>query len=623
MSMKGQETRGFQSEVKQLLHLMIHSLYSNKEIFLRELISNASDAADKLRFRALSAPELYAGDGELRVRLSFDKEQRTLTIADNGIGMRREEVIENLGTIAKSGTKAFLESIGSDQAKDSQLIGQFGVGFYSAFIVADKVTVRTRAAGAADDEGVFWESAGEGDYTIADITKETRGTEITLHLREGEDEYLDAWRLRSVIGKYSDHIALPVEIESKNEEDDTVTWEKINKAQALWTRSKADVTDEEYKEFYKHIAHDFTDPLSWSHNRVEGKQEYTSLLYTPAQAPWDMWNRDHKHGLKLYVQRVFIMDDAEQFMPNYLRFVRGLIDSNDLPLNVSREILQDSRVTQNLRGALTKRVLQMLDKLAKDDAEGYQKFWQQFGLVLKEGPAEDNGNQEAIAKLLRFATTHGDSSAQTVSLEEYVGRMAEGQEKIYYITADSYAAAKSSPHLELFRKKGIEVLLLSDRIDEWMMSYLTEFDGKPFQSVSKADEALDKLADETEEQKAAEKQLEPFIERVKTLLGDRVKDVRLTHRLTDTPAIVVTDADEMSTQMAKLFAAAGQQAPEVKYIFELNPEHALVKRASDVGDNEHFAEWIDLLLDQALLAERGTLEDPNLFIRRMNKLLSA
>ncbi|CAI0719138.1 High temperature protein G [Serratia proteamaculans] len=623
MSMKGQETRGFQSEVKQLLHLMIHSLYSNKEIFLRELISNASDAADKLRFRALSTPELYEGDGELRVRLSFDKDQRTLTIADNGIGMSREEVIENLGTIAKSGTKSFLESIGSDQAKDSQLIGQFGVGFYSAFIVADKVTVRTRAAGAAADQGVFWESVGEGDYTIADVSKEDRGTEITLHLREGEDEYLDAWRLRSVIGKYSDHIALPVEIESKNEEDGTVTWEKINKAQALWTRSKADVTDEEYKEFYKHIAHDFTDPLSWSHNRVEGKQEYTSLLYIPAQAPWDMWNRDHKHGLKLYVQRVFIMDDAEQFMPNYLRFVRGLIDSNDLPLNVSREILQDSRVTQNLRGALTKRVLQMLEKLAKDDAEGYQKFWQQFGLVLKEGPAEDANNKETIAKLLRFASTQSDSSAQTVSLEEYVGRMAEGQEKIYYITADSYAAAKSSPHLELFRKKGIEVLLLSDRIDEWMMSYLTEFDGKPFQSVSKADDALDKLADETEEQKAAEKQLEPFVDRVKTLLGDRVKDVRLTHRLTDTPAIVITDADEMSTQMAKLFAAAGQEAPAVQYIFELNPEHALVKRASDVGDNEQFAEWIDLLLDQALLAERGTLEDPNQFIRRMNKLLSA
>ncbi|HFK7186218.1 molecular chaperone HtpG [Serratia odorifera] len=623
--MKGQETRGFQSEVKQLLHLMIHSLYSNKEIFLRELISNASDAADKLRFRALSAPELYEGDGELRVRLSFDKEKRTLTIADNGIGMRRDEVIENLGTIAKSGTKAFLESIGSDQAKDSQLIGQFGVGFYSAFIVADKVTVRTRAAGAAADEGVFWESAGEGDYTIADISKAERGTEITLHLREGEDEYLDAWRLRSVIGKYSDHIALPVEIESNNPEeaDGATHWEKINKAQALWTRSKSDITDEEYKEFYKHIAHDFTDPLSWSHNRVEGKQEYTSLLYIPAQAPWDMWNRDHKHGLKLYVQRVFIMDDAEQFMPNYLRFVRGLIDSNDLPLNVSREILQDSRVTQNLRSALTKRVLQMLEKLARDDAEAYQKFWQQFGLVLKEGPAEDAANKDAIAKLLRFASTHGDSSAQTVSLEEYVSRMSEGQDKIYYITADSYAAANSSPHLELFRKKGIEVLLLSERIDEWMMSYLTEFDGKSFQSVSKADEALEKLAEETEEQKDAEKQLEPFIERVKTLLGERVKDVRLTHRLTDTPAIVTTDADEMSTQMAKLFAAAGQQAPEVKYIFELNPEHALVKRASDVGDNEQFAEWIDLLLDQALLAERGTLEDPNQFIRRMNKLLSA
>ncbi|WP_037383679.1 molecular chaperone HtpG [Serratia sp. DD3] len=621
--MKGQETRGFQSEVKQLLHLMIHSLYSNKEIFLRELISNASDAADKLRFRALSQPELYEGDGELRVRVSFDKDKHTLTIADNGIGMTRDEVIENLGTIAKSGTKAFLESIGSEQAKDSQLIGQFGVGFYSSFIVADKVTVRTRAAGDRSDKGVFWESAGEGDYTIADIDKAERGTEITLHLRPGEEEYLDGWRLRSVIGKYSDHIALPVEIETKNEEDDTVTWEKINKAQALWTCSKSDVTDEEYKEFYKHIAHDFTDPLVWSHNRVEGKQEYTSLLYIPARAPWDMWNRDHKHGLKLYVQRVFIMDDAEQFMPNYLRFVRGLIDSNDLPLNISREILQDNRVTQSLRAALTKRVLQMLEKLAKDDAEAYQTFWQQFGLVMKEGPGEDSNNKEAIAKLLRFASTHNDSSAQTVSLEEYIGRMIEGQEKIYYITADSYAAAKSSPHLELLRKKGIEVLLLSDRIDEWMMSYLTEFDGKQFQSVSKADEALDKLADETEEQKEAEKQLEPFIERVKTLLGERVKEVRLTHRLTDTPAIVTTDADEMSTQMAKLFAAAGQPAPEVKYIFELNPDHALVKRAADIGDNALFAEWIDLLLDQALLAERGTLEDPNQFIRLMNKLLSA
>jgi molecular chaperone HtpG len=624
MSMKGQETRGFQSEVKQLLHLMIHSLYSNKEIFLRELISNASDAADKLRFRALSNPELFEGDGELRVRLSFDKEKRTLTLSDNGIGMSREEVIDNLGTIAKSGTKAFLESIGSDQAKDSQLIGQFGVGFYSAFIVADKVTVRTRAAGAPADAGVFWESEGEGDYTIADITKDDRGTEITLHLREGEDEYLDDWRLRSVISKYSDHIALPVEVQSKNEEDGTVTWEKINKAQALWTCNKADITDDEYKAFYKHIAHDFTDPLIWSHNRVEGKQEYTSLLYIPAQAPWDMWNRDHKHGLKLYVQRVFIMDDAEQFMPNYLRFVRGLIDSNDLPLNVSREILQDSRVTQNLRSALTKRVLQMLEKLAKDDADKYQQFWQQFGMALKEGPAEDGSNKETIAKLLRFASTHTDSSAQTVSLEDYVSRMAEGQEKIYYITADSYAAAKNSPHLELFRKKGIEVLLLSDRIDEWMMSYLTEFDGKVFQSVSKADDSLNKLADEERpEQQEADKALEPFVERVKTLLGERVKDVRLTHRLTDTPAIVTTDADEMSTQMAKLFAAAGQQAPEVKYIFELNPEHGLVKRAADVADYAQFAEWVELLLDQALLAERGTLDDPNQFIRRMNQLLTA
>ncbi len=639
--MKGQETRGFQSEVKQLLHLMIHSLYSNKEIFIRELISNASDAADKLRFRALSQPELYEGEGELRVRLSCDKEKRTLTLSDNGIGMRRDEVIDNLGTIAKSGTKAFLESMGSDQIKDSQLIGQFGVGFYSAFIVADKVTVRTRAAGAPADEGVFWESAGEGDYTIADINKPERGTEITLHLREGEDEFLDDWRLRSIIGKYSDHIALPVEIEtrSKPEKDDedeskdteaadenaeTVTWEKINKAQALWTRSKGEISDEEYKEFYKHLSHDFSDPLIWSHNRVEGKQEYTSLLYIPAQAPWDMWNRDHKHGLKLYVQRVFIMDDAEQFMPNYLRFVKGLIDSNDLPLNISREILQDNRVTQNLKSALTKRALQMLEKLSKDEAENYQKFWDQFGLVLKEGPGEDTANAESIAKLLRFASTHTDSSAQTVSLQEYLGRMVEGQEKIYYLTADSYAAAKSSPHLELLRKKGIEVLLLSDRIDEWMMSYLTEFEGKPFQSISKTDATLDKLADEEtpEEQKDADKALEPFVTRVKTLLGDRVKDVRLTHRLTDTPAIVTTDANDMTTQMAKLFASAGQKAPEIKYIFELNPDHALVRRAADINDDGHFNEWIDLLLDQALLAERGTLDDPNQFIRRMNQLLA-
>ncbi|MEX9947446.1 molecular chaperone HtpG [Providencia alcalifaciens] len=622
MSMKGQETRGFQSEVKQLLQLMIHSLYSNKEIFLRELISNASDAADKLRFRALSKPELYENDGELRVRISADKDKGTLTISDNGIGMSREEVIENLGTIAKSGTKSFLESLGSDQVKDSQMIGQFGVGFYSAFIVADKVTVRSRAAGAEASEGVFWESAGEGEYTIADIEKADRGTEITLHLRDDEKEFLDNWRLRSVISKYSDHIALPVEIEEKNEEDGTVTWEKINQAKALWTRSKSEISDEEYVEFYKHISHDYADPLTWAHNRVEGKQEYTSLLYIPSQAPFDLWNRDQRHGLKLYVQRVFIMDDAEQFMPNYLRFVRGVLDSNDLPLNVSREILQDSALTRNLRSALTKRVLQTLEKLAKNDAEKYQTFWQQFGLVMKEGPAEDMGNGEAIAKLLRFATTHNDSSVQNVSLEDYVSRMVEGQDKIYFITADSYAAAKSSPHLELFRKKGIEVLLLSDRIDEWMMNYLSEFDGKQFQSVSKADESLDKLADENKaEQEEAEKQLEPFVERVKTFLGDRVKEVKLTHRLTDTPAIVTTDADEMSTQMAKLFAAAGQAAPEVKYNFELNPNHALVKKASEVEDESVFADWVDVLLDQALLAERGTLEDPNLFIKKINELL--
>ncbi|EMH0746702.1 molecular chaperone HtpG [Proteus mirabilis] len=624
MSMKDQETRGFQSEVKQLLQLMIHSLYSNKEIFLRELISNASDAADKLRFRALSDAALYENEGELHVRIATDKEKRTLTISDNGIGMTRDEVIDNLGTIAKSGTKAFLESIGQDQAKDSQLIGQFGVGFYSAFIVADKVTVRTRAAGQPADKGVFWESQGEGDYTVADIEKADRGTEITLHLREGEYEYLDDWRLRSIISKYSDHISLPVEIETKNEEDGTVTWEKINKAQALWTRNKSEISDDEYKEFYKHLSHDFADPLCWAHNRVEGKQEYTSLLYVPSKAPWDLWNREHQHGLKLYVQRVFIMDEAEQFMPNYLRFIRGLVDSNDLPLNVSREILQDSSVTRNLRSALTKRALQMLQKLADNNPEEYQTFWKEFGLVLKEGPAEDHANIEAIAKLLRFASTHNDSDAQTVSLADYVSRMVEGQDKIYYITADSYAAAKNSPHLELFRKKGIEVLLLSDRIDEWMMNYLTEFDGKSFQSVSKADESLDKLADEEKQaqQEETDKQLAPFVERVKTLLGDKVKEVKLTHRLTDTPAIVTTGADEMSTQMAKLFAAAGQQVPEVKYNFELNPNHPLVKQTAELTDETQFADWINLLLDQALFAERGTLEDPNQFIRLVNQLLA-
>ncbi len=623
MSKQGTETRGFQSEVKQILHLMIHSLYSNKEIFLRELISNASDAADKLRFKALENPDLYAGDAELGVRISTNKEAGTLTITDNGIGMTRDEVIENLGTIAKSGTKAFLESIGSDQAKDSQLIGQFGVGFYSAFIVADNVTVTTRSATAKADEAVMWQSAGEGEYTISDTNKETRGTEIILHLKDDEKEFLDDWRLRSIISKYSDHISLPVEVQTTDEESKEVKWEKVNKAQALWTRSKSEVTDEEYKEFYKHISHDFADPLSWSHNRVEGKQEYTSLLYIPSKAPWDMWNRDNKHGLKLYVQRVFIMDDAEQFMPNYLRFVKGLIDSNDLPLNVSREILQDNKVTQNLRNACTKRVLQMLDKLAKDDKEQYQQFWSEFGLVLKEGTGEDFSNRESIAKLLRFTTSNSDSEVQSVSLDDYINRMQEGQEKIYFITADSYGAAKNSPHLELFRKKGIEVLLLSDRIDEWMMSNLTEFAGKQFQSISKSDESIEKLADQnSDEQKQVEKELEPFIERVKKVLADKVKEVKLTHRLTDTPAIVTTAADEMSTQMAKLFAAAGQKAPEIKYTFEINPDHQLVKRIANTQDETTFSDWVELLLDQALLAEKGSLSDPSKFIQTMNKLLA-
>lgn len=623
-----QETRGFQSEVKQLLQLMIHSLYSNKEIFLRELISNASDAADKLRFKALSNPALYEGDGELRVRVSLDADKGTLTISDNGIGMTREQVIDHLGTIAKSGTKEFLTALGQDQAKDSQLIGQFGVGFYSAFIVADKVTVKTRAAGEAMGKGVLWESAGEGEYSVADIEKKSRGTDVILHLREDEKEFLNEWRLREIIGKYSDHIGLPVEMLTKEYDDEGKEigekWEKINKSDALWTRSKNDISDEEYKEFYKHLSHDFADPLLWAHNKVEGNQEYTSLLYVPSKAPWDLFNREHKHGLKLYVQRVFIMDDAEQFMPNYLRFMRGLIDSNDLPLNVSREILQDNKTTAALRKALTKRSLQMLEKLAKEDADKYQQFWKEFGLVLKEGPAEDFGNKETIAKLLRFASTHKDSSEQTVSLEDYVARMKEGQKAIYYITADSYVAAKNSPHLELFNKKDIEVLLLSDRIDEWMLSYLTEFDGKALQTITKADLDLGDLADkeENEVQKEQDKAFDSFIERVKTLLGERVKEVRLTHRLTDTPAVVSTGNDQMTTQMAKLFAAAGQPVPEVKYTFELNPEHHLVKKVADTADEAEFADWVELLLEQAMLAERGSLENPAAFIKRINKLLS-
>ncbi|WGE57519.1 molecular chaperone HtpG [Actinobacillus equuli] len=620
-----QETRGFQSEVKQLLQLMIHSLYSNKEIFLRELISNASDAADKLRFKALSNPALYEGDGELRVRVSFDETLGTLTISDNGIGMNREQVIDHLGTIAKSGTKEFLNSLGTDQAKDSQLIGQFGVGFYSAFIVADKVTVKTRAAGEA--QGVMWESAGEGDYTVADIEKLTRGTDVILHLREDEKEFLSEWRLREIIGKYSDHIGLPVEIQTTEyDEEGKVSgqkWEKINKAQALWTRSKTEISDEEYQEFYKHLSHDYNDSLIWAHNKVEGKQEYTSLLYVPAKAPWDMFNRDQKHGLKLYVQRVFIMDDAEVFMPNYLRFMRGLLDTNDLPLNVSREILQENKVTASLRSALTKRALQLLEKLAKDDQDKYQTFWNEFGLVLKEGVGEDFANKQQIASLFRFASTQTDSSEQTVSLADYVGRMKEGQKAIYFLTADNYVAAKNSPHLELFNKKGIEVLLLSDRIDEWVVGHLTEFDGKPLQSITKSDLDLGDLADKEQEesQKAQQAEFGSFLERAQNYFGDRVKKVVLTHRLTDTPAVVSTDSDEMTTQMAKLFAAMGQKAPEVKYTFELNPDHQMVKKIADLADETEFNDWIELLFEQALLAERGSLENPAAFIKRMNKLL--
>lgn len=626
--MANQETRGFQSEVKQLLQLMIHSLYSNKEIFLRELISNASDAADKLRFKALSDSSLYEGDGELRVRVSIDDTLGTITIADNGIGMTREQVIEHLGTIAKSGTKEFLNALGADQAKDSQLIGQFGVGFYSSFIVADKVTVKTRAAGVPAEQGVIWESAGEGEYTIADFEKTDRGTEIILHLREEEKSFLNEWRLREIIGKYSDHIGLAVEIQT-NEYDEEgkpsgQKWEKINKAQALWTRSKNEISDEEYKEFYKHISHDFAEPLLWSHNKVEGKQEYTSLLYIPSKAPWDLFQREQKHGLKLYVQRVFIMDDAEVFMPNYLRFIRGLLDTNDLPLNVSREILQENRVTQSLRSSLTKRALQLLEKLAKDDTEKYAQFWKAFGLVLKEGVGEDFANKQQVAGLLRFASTHSDTSEQAVSFADYIARMKEGQKAIYFLTADSYQAAKNSPHLELFNKKGIEVLLLSERIDEWVVSHLTEFDGKPLQSITKSDLDLGDLADKAEDetQKAQEAEFGSFLERAKGYFGERVKNVVLTHRLTDTPAVVSTDSDEMTTQMAKLFAAMGQQAPEVKYTFELNPDHTMVKKVADIASDDEFNEWIELLFEQALLAERGTLENPIAFIKRINKLLN-
>ncbi|MBU2278267.1 MAG: molecular chaperone HtpG [Gammaproteobacteria bacterium] len=629
------QTHGFQAEVKQLLQLMIHSLYSNKEIFLRELVSNASDAADKLRFLALSDSSLYDNDGDLRVRISLDETAKTITISDNGIGMTRDEVISHLGTIAKSGTKEFFSQLSGEASKDSQLIGQFGVGFYSAFIVADKVTVRTRKAGANADSAVEWESSGEGEYTLTPITKDSRGTEIILHLREGETEFLGKWKVEGIVTKYSDHISIPVQMweegtaEQDGEDGEKIPateghWKVVNKATALWMRDKSEVSETEYQEFYKHISHDWTEPLSWSHNKVEGNSNYTSLLYVPKKAPFDLWNREARHGLKLYVQRVFIMDDAEQFMPSYLRFIKGVLDSSDLPLNVSREILQDTKVTQSLRKGCTSRVLKMLEKMAKaEDQTDYQNFWDEFGQVIKEGPAEDAANKDQIAKLLRFASTDNDSEIQNVGLEAYVARMKESQDEIYYLVGDSYEAVKHSPHLEVLRKKGIEVLLLSDRIDEWLMQHLTDFEGKKLRSVAKGGLDLSKLDDEAtkQAQQETEAQFAAVAARFKTALGDQVKDVKVSHRLTDSPACIVTDEFDMSTQMMKLMESVGQKVPEVKPIFELNPEHQLVKHIADVQDETRFKQWAEVIFEQALLAERGSLKNPASFVTRLNSLL--
>ena len=625
------ETLGFQTEVRQLLKLMIHSLYSNKEIFLRELISNASDAADKLRFEALADDGLFEEDAELKIRVTFDKPARTLTISDNGIGMSRQEVIEHIGTIAKSGTRQFFESLTGDQAKDSNLIGQFGVGFYSAFIVADKVTVLTRRAGLGAEHGVRWESAGEGDYTLETVEKAARGTEVILHLREGEDDLLDSWRIKSIIKKYSDHITLPIVM--KKEEWDaekqaqriTDEEEAVNQASALWARAKNDISPEQYEEFYKHVAHDFEAPLAYTHSKVEGKQEYTQLLYIPARAPFGLWDREARHGIKLYVRRVFIMDDAEQLMPRYLRFVRGVIDSNDLPLNVSREILQHSKDIDAIRAGSVKKVLGLLDDLAENDKEKFGKFWGEFGRVMKEGVGEDHANKERIAKLLRFASTLADTADQTVSLEDYLGRMKEGQGKIYFITADSFSAARNSPHLEVFRKKGIEVLLLSDRVDEWLMSNLTEFDGKPLQSVAKGELDLGKLEDEAEKQ-AQEKEAEDFKEltdKVKEVLGDKVKEVRITHRLTSSPACLVVGEHDMGGNLARLLQSAGQDVPLTKPNLEINPHHPIVQKLKAEAGGERFGDWSHILFDQALLVEGGQLEDPAGFVQRLNGLLLA
>jgi molecular chaperone HtpG len=625
------ETMGFQTEAKQLLHLMIHSLYSSKEIFLRELISNASDAIDKLRFAALADDSLLEGQGDYQIQVDVDKEANTITISDNGVGMNREEVIENLGTIAKSGTAAFLATLTGDEQKDSQLIGQFGVGFYSGFIVADSMEVHTRKAGTSAEEGVLWESHGEAEFTIDSKTKETRGTSIILHLKSDSSEFADDFRVRSVIKKYSDHISVPVMMAkasappAEGEEPDenaAVEYEAVNSATALWTRSRSDVSDEEYTEFYKHVSHDFQEPLNWSHNKVEGKLEYTSLLYLPKQAPFDMWNRDVARGLKLYVQRTFIMDEAEQFLPSYLRFVKGVVDSNDLSLNVSREILQQDPAVDSMRSALTKRVLDMLNKLSKAEGDDYAAFWKEFGQVLKEGPAEDFANKEKIAKLLRFSTTHTDLEAQDQSLEDYVSRMQETQEKIYYVVAENFKTAKSSPHMEVFRKKGIEVLLLCDRVDDWLMNHLQDFDGKSFQDVGRGE--LD-LAPETDEEKAEQEKMvkehEGLIERLGKVLEDRVTEVRATNRLTDSAACLVVGDFDMGAQMRRIMEAAGQEVPESKPILEVNPGHPLVEILDQEADEDRFADLASIIFDQAHLAEGGQLDDPAAYVSRLNKLL--
>ncbi|WP_442593245.1 molecular chaperone HtpG [Parapusillimonas sp. JC17] len=622
------ETLGFQAEVKQLLHLMIHSLYSNKEIFLRELVSNASDACDKLRFEAIDNPDLYEGDGELRIRVEYDTDKKTITVSDNGIGMTRDEAIANLGTIARSGTKEFFSQLTGDKQKDAQLIGQFGVGFYSSFIVAGKVSVLSRRAGAPETEAIMWESDGQGQFSVTPVEKADRGTSITLYLRDDEAEFAGGWKLREVLRRYSDHISLPIQMlkeewdSEKSEQVKKAEWETINQASALWTRSKSDITDEQYQEFYKHVAHDFDGPLAWTHNRVEGRSEYTQLLYVPKRAPLDLWDREGRRGVKLYVKRVFIMDDAEQLLPAYLRFVRGVIDSADLPLNVSREILQESRDVRVIREGSSKRVLSLLEDLAENKTEDYTVFWEQFGQVLKEGTGEDPSNRERIAKLLRFASTHNDSPAQTVSLADYVSRMKEGQDKIYYVSAETYSAASNSPHLEIFRKKGLEVLLLSDRVDEWMLSYLREFEGKPLASIAKGGLDLDSLADEEEKKHQAEvaETFKPLVERLKTALEGKVKDVRVTGRLVDSPACVVVDEHELSPHLLRMLQAAGQSAPEVKPILEINPEHGLIGKVQAASDDA-FNEWAQVLLDQAMLAEGGGLADPAAFVKRMNKLL--